>query len=61
MLCLAGSDIICYSKDEYAEGYIDGNPADYDLNDEVAGIYTEVQHALPLHLRTAPSSNHQGH
>jgi hypothetical protein len=42
MLRLAGSDIICYRTDEYAEGYFGGNPADYDLNDEVADIYAEV-------------------
>jgi hypothetical protein len=26
MLRLAGSDIICYSTDEYVEGYFGGNP-----------------------------------
>ncbi|XP_047067538.1 uncharacterized protein LOC124675503 [Lolium rigidum] len=42
MLRLDGSDIICYSTYEYVEGYFDGNHADYDLNDEVADIYTEL-------------------
>jgi hypothetical protein len=53
MLCLAGSDVICYSTDEYAEGYFGTPFEEYDHNDEVLDIYTEVQiHALPLHLRT---------
>jgi hypothetical protein len=53
MLRLAGSDIICYRTDEYAEGYFGTPFEEYDHNDEVADIYTEVQiHALPLHLRT---------
>jgi hypothetical protein len=53
MLRLAGSDVICYSTDEYAEGYFGTPFEEYDHNDEVADIYTEVQIlALPLRLRT---------
>ena len=49
---LAGSNVLCYPTDEYAEGFFGGNLM-YNIDDEVPDMYLDIQiHAIPLHLRT---------